>query len=200
MGCFGGLLIFCFPLWFLAVRCFEGEFVVPFVRFVDDLVEVFCGEFLLGGGCCVCSCMPEVVCGPVCSVDHVGLFVEVFRRGGQCLRPHMLGVQGVIMEIQPLLSPCPNDPAVCIVVDGVFLVVATHRAVAMVFLSESPLGAPSAKDGVPTSEADSWREVFHNALQVAHAPACVDAWPSFQVPESEVCPYFFVHVECGETS
>ena len=53
---------------------------------------------------------------------------------------------------------------------------------------------------MPTREADSWREVFHDALQVAHASACVDAWPSFQVPESEVCPYFFVHVECGETS
>ena len=66
---------FCFPLWFLAVRCLEGEFVVSFVRFVDDLVQVFCGESLLGGGCCVCTCVSEVVCGTVCSVDHVGLFV-----------------------------------------------------------------------------------------------------------------------------
>ena len=65
----------CFPLWFLAVRCLEGEFVVSFVRFVDDLVQVFCGESLLGGGCCVCTCVSEVVCGTVCSVDHVGLFV-----------------------------------------------------------------------------------------------------------------------------
>ena len=104
------------------------------------------------------------------------------------------------MEIQPFLSPRANDPAVCVVVDGILLVVATHRAVAVKFLSESSLGAPSTKDGVPTREADTWREVFHDALQVAHAPACVDAWPSFQVPESEVCPYFFVHVECGETS
>ena len=53
---------------------------------------------------------------------------------------------------------------------------------------------------MPACEADSWREVFHDALQVAHASACVDAWPSFQVPESEVCPYLFVHVECGSTS
>ena len=104
------------------------------------------------------------------------------------------------MEIQPFLRPCANDPAMCVVVDGVLLVVATHRAVAVVFLSEAPFGEPSAKHCVPAREADSWREVFHDALQVAHASACVDTWPSFQVPESEECPYFFVHVECGETS
>lgn len=48
------VFFFAFPLWFLAVRCLEGELVAPFVRFADDLVKVFCGEFLLGGGCCVC--------------------------------------------------------------------------------------------------------------------------------------------------
>ena len=37
-----------FPLWFLAVQVFKGEFVVTFVRFVDDLVKVFCCESLLG--------------------------------------------------------------------------------------------------------------------------------------------------------
>ena len=48
------VFFFGFPMWFLAVWCLEGEFVVSFVRFVDDLVQVFCGESLLGGGCCVC--------------------------------------------------------------------------------------------------------------------------------------------------
>ena len=104
------------------------------------------------------------------------------------------------MEVQPFLRPRADDPAVCVVVDGVFLVVTTHRAVAVVSLSESALGAPSAKDGVPTREADSWREVLHNALQVVHAPACVDARPSWQMPKSKVCPDLFMHVECGETS
>ena len=153
---------------------------------MDDLVQVFRGESLLGGGCCVCSSVSEVGCGPVWCVDHVGLFVEVFRCSGQCLCPHVLGVHGVIVEIQPFLRPCPNDPAVCVVVDGVLLVVTTHRAVAVVFLPEAPFGAPSAKHRVPAREADSWREVFHNALQVVHAPACVNAGPSFQMPKSKV--------------
>ena len=68
------------------------------------------------------------------------------------------------MEIQPLLSPRANDPAMCVVVDGVFLVVASHRAVAVVFLPDTALGAPSAENCVPACEADSWREVFHDAL------------------------------------
>ena len=143
-GLFWRSSFFCFPLWFLAVRCLEGEFVVSFVRFVDDLVQVFCGESLLGGGCCVCTCVSEVVCGTVCRVDHVGLFVEVFRCSGQCLCPHVPGVQGVVVEIQPFLRPRADDPAVCVVVDGVFLVVTSHRAVAVVSLPETALCAPSA--------------------------------------------------------
>ena len=145
---------------------------------MDDLVKVFCGESLLGGGCCVCTCVSEVVCGPMCRVDHVGLFVEVFRCGGQCLCPHVPGVHGVVVEIQPFLRPCANGPAVCVVIDGVLLVVATHRAVAVVFLSEAPFGAPSAKHRVPAREADSWCEVFHDAPQVVHAPACMNTRPS----------------------
>ena len=104
------------------------------------------------------------------------------------------------MEIQPFLRPCANDPAVCVVVDGVLLVVATHRAVAVVFLSEAPFGAPSAKHRVPAREADSWCEVFHDAPQVVHAPTCMNARPSLQMPKCKMCPDFFVHVECGETS
>ena len=111
---------------------------------MDDLVQVFCGESLLGGGCCVCTCVSEVVRGPVCRVDHVCLFVEVFRCSGQCLCPYVPGVQGVVVEIQPFLRPCADDPAVRVVVDGVFLVVTSHRAVAVVFLPETALGAPSA--------------------------------------------------------
>ena len=111
---------------------------------MDDLVQVFRGEFLLGGGCCVCTCVSEVVCGTVCRVDHVGLFVEVFRCSGQCLCPHVPGVQGVVVEIQPFLRPRADDPAVCVVVDGVFLVVTSHRAVAVVSLPETALCAPSA--------------------------------------------------------
>ena len=146
---------------------------------MDDLVQVFRGESLLGGGCCVCTCVSEVVCGPVCRVDHVGLFVEVFRCSGQCLCPHVLGVHGVIVEIQPFLRPCANDPAVCVVVDGVLLVVTSHRAVTVVFLPESALGAPSPQDGVPASEADSRREVAHDALKILHASAGVNARPPF---------------------
>ena len=63
------------PFRAFAVRGLEGELVVAFVRLVDDLVQVFSGESLLSGGCCVCSCVSEVVCGPVCCVYHVGLFV-----------------------------------------------------------------------------------------------------------------------------
>ena len=85
-----------------------------------------------------------MVRGTVGCVDHVGLFVEVFRCGGQCLCPYVLGVHGVVVEIQPFLRPCANDPAVCVVVDGILLVVTTHRAVAVVFLPETALGAPSA--------------------------------------------------------
>ena len=72
-----------------AMRRLEREFVVPFVRFVDDLVQVFRGESLLGGGCCVCARVSEVVRGPISRVDHVCLFVEVFRCGGKCLCPHV---------------------------------------------------------------------------------------------------------------
>ena len=72
VGSFGGS---CFPLRVFPLRVFQGEFVLTFVCFVDNLVKVFCGESLLGGGCCVCTCVSEVVCGPVCGVDHVGLFV-----------------------------------------------------------------------------------------------------------------------------
>ena len=111
---------------------------------MDDLVQVFRGESLLGGGCCVCSSVSEMVCGTICCVDHVGLFVEVFRCSGQCLCPHVPGVQGVVVEIQPFLRPRADDPAVRIVVDGVFLVVTSHRAVAVVPLPETALGAPSA--------------------------------------------------------
>ena len=153
-----------FPLWFLAVQVVKGEFVVTFVRFVDDLVKVFCCESLLGSGCSVCSCMSEVVCGTVGCVDHVGLFVEVFRRGGQRLGPYVLGVQWVVVKTQSFLCPRANDPAVCVVIDGVLLVVTSHRAVTVVFLPKSPLGAPSPQDGVPASEADSRREVSHDAL------------------------------------
>ena len=153
-----------FPLWFLAVRRFKGKFVVTFIRFVDDLIKVFCCESLLGSGCCVCSCMSEVVSGTVCGIDHVCLFVEVFRRGGQRLCPYVLGVQWVVVKTQSLLCPRANDPAVCVVIDGVLLVVAPHRAVAVVFLPKPPLGAPSPQDGVPASEADSRREAFHDAL------------------------------------
>ena len=112
----------------------------------------------------MCSCMSEVVCGTVDCVDHVGLLVEVLRRGGQRLGPDVLGVQGVVVETQSVLGPCANDPAVGVVIDGVLLVVAPHRAVTVLFLPESALGAPSSKDSVPASEADSRCEVFHNAL------------------------------------
>ena len=112
----------------------------------------------------------------------------------------MSGVQRVVVEVQPLLCPCADDPAVRVVVDGIFLVVTSHQAVAVVFLPEPALGAPSAKNGVPAREADSWREVLHDALQVVYAPVSVDAGPSFQMPKSKVCPDLFVHVECGKTS
>ena len=91
----------------------------------------------------------------------------------------MPGVQGVVVEIQPFLCPCADDPAVSVVVDGVFLVFATHRTVAVVSLPETALGAPPAKYGVPACEADPWREVFHDALEVVHASACVNARPPF---------------------
>ena len=133
-------------------------------------------------------------------VDHVGLFVEVFRRGGQRLGPYMLGVQWVVVKTQSLLCPIADDPAVCVVIDGVLLVVASHRAVTVVFLPKSALRTPSQQDGVPASEADSRREVFHDALQVVHAPACVNARPSLQMPKSKACPDLFMHVECGEAS
>ena len=107
-----------------------------------------------------------------------GLLVEVLRRGGQRLGPDVLGVQGVVVETQSVLGPCANDPAVGVVIDGVLLVVAPHRAVAVLFLSEAAFDTPSAEDGVPASETDSRCEVFHNALQVIHASACVDARPS----------------------
>ena len=81
-------LVFGFSRWFWGTFCFaafsfllavvwglEGEFVVAFVRLVDDLVQVFCGELLLGVGGCVCACVAEVVCGTICCVDHVCLFV-----------------------------------------------------------------------------------------------------------------------------
>ena len=108
----------------------------------------------------MCTRVSEVVCGPICRVDHVGLFVEVFRCGGQRLCPYVLGVQWVVVKTQSFLSPRADDPAVCVMIDGVHLVVTTHRAVTVVFLPESALGAPSPQDGVPASEADSRREVF----------------------------------------
>ena len=83
------------------------------------------------------------------------------------------------MKTQSLLCPRADDPAVCVVIDGVLLVVTSHRAVTVVFLPKSALGAPSPQDGVPASEADSRREVFHDALQVVHASACVNARPPF---------------------
>ena len=185
-----------FPLWFLPLWVLNGKFVITFIRFVDDLIKVFCGEFLLGSGCCVCSCMSEVVCGSVSCVNHVGLLVKVLRRGGQRLGPDVLGVQGVVVETQSVLGPCTNDPTMGVVIDGVLLVVAPHCAVTVLFFSEGAFGTPSAEDGVPASEADSRCEVFHNALHVIHASACVDARPSLQVPSGEVCPDLLMHVEC----
>ena len=93
-----------------------------------------------------------------------GLVCGDFRRGGKRLGPYVLGVQWVVVKTQSLLCPRADDPAVCVVIDGVLLVVASHRAVTVVFLPESALGAPSSKDGVPASEADSRCDVFHNAL------------------------------------
>ena len=53
-------------------------------------------------------------------------------------------------------------------------------------LPEAASGAPSAKDGVPTCEADPWCKVFHNTLEVVNAPACVNPRPAFQFPAVEV--------------
>ena len=108
--------------------------------------------------------MSEVVCGTVRCVDHVGLFLQVFRCGGQRLGPYMLGVQWVVVKAQSVLCPRANDPAVCVVVDGVLLVVTAHRSVTVLFLPKSALGAPSPQDGVPASEADPRREVSHHEL------------------------------------
>ncbi len=90
------------------------------------------------------------------------------------------------MEAQPVLGPCANDPAMCVMVDGVLLLFAPHCAVAVLLLSEAASGAPSAKDGVPACEADPWCKVFLNALEVANAPACVNPRPAFQLPAAEV--------------
>ena len=91
----------------------------------------------------------------------------------------MLGVQWVVVKTQSLLCPRADDPAVCVVIDGVLLVVASHRAVTVVFLPESALGAPSPQDGVPAGEADSRREVAHDALKILHASAAVNARTPF---------------------
>ena len=112
----------------------------------------------------------------------------------------MLGDEGVVGDAQPVACPVSDHGAECVVVNGVLLALTSHGAVAVHSSAESPACAPSAKNGVPACEADSWREVLHDALDVVDAPSRVDPGPPLYVPFAKVVADPFLHVECGELS
>ena len=82
------------PFVFLDRVLLEGGFVLPLVRFVDDLVEVFFGVAQLCFRVCV---GPEVVGGSVRSVNHVGCFEEVGVLGVVGLCPDVLAVEWIVV-------------------------------------------------------------------------------------------------------
>ena len=92
----GGL---CFFPVFLDRVLLEGGFVLPLVRFVDDLFEVFFGVAQLCFRVGVSAVMSEVVGGSVSSVDHVGCFEEVgvLRVVGLC--PDVFAVEWVVVKL-----------------------------------------------------------------------------------------------------
>ncbi len=122
--------------------------------------------------------MSEVVGCPVCCVDHVCLLEYVVGGGVQGLCPDVFRVGGIIGEAQPVASPVPNDRAEGVVVDGVFLVLTSHSAVAVHSLAEPSPCVPSAEYGVPAREADPGCHVFRYAFDVVDASSGVDAWPA----------------------
>ena len=112
----------------------------------------------------------------------------------------MFGVDGVVGDAQPVASPVPDNRAECVVVDGVFLVLTSHGAMAVHSFAEPSPCAPSAEYGVPAREADSGCHVFYDAFDVVDASSGVDPWPPLQVPFVEVFADPLLHVECGELS
>ena len=110
----------------------------------------------------------------------------------------MLGVEGVVVESQPVAGPVSDNGAESVVFDGVFLDFTPQCAVAVEFVAEASSGAPSAEYGVPTCEPYSGGHVFHGALEVVDASPGVDTWPPHEVPFGQVLPDPFLHVECGE--
>ena len=151
--------------------------MVPLVRGVYHLVEVFGGELLLCEVVDVGSCMSKVVGGSVCGVYHVCLFEGVFGGGVQGLSPDVFGVNGVVVEAQSVACPVPDDGAEGVMVDGVFFVFTSQGAVAVPLFPKTPPSAPSAEDGVPAREPNPGGHVFHDILEVVDATPGVDAWP-----------------------
>ena len=96
--------------------------MVSLIRSVHHLVQVFGGKLLLCDVVGVGACMSEVVGRPVCGVYHVCLFEGVFGGGVQGLCPDVFGVDGVVVEAQPVASPVSDDGAEGVMVDGVFFV------------------------------------------------------------------------------
>ena len=91
--------MFSFELLGVGVLGFECEFVGAFVRFVEDLVEVFFGVLLLGFVVRVRAIVPEVVRGPVGGVDHVCGLEEIRLGEVVCLGPNVFAVEGVDVEL-----------------------------------------------------------------------------------------------------
>ena len=89
----------------------------------------------------------------------------------------MFGVDGVVRDAQPVASPVPDNRTKRVVIDGVFLVLTSHGAVAVHFFAASPHSAPSAKYGVPAREADSGCNVLHDAFDVVDASSGMDPGP-----------------------
>ena len=112
--------------------------------------------------------------------------------------PDVLGVDGIIVEPQPVAGPVSDNGANSVVFDGVFPVFTPQCAVAVEFFAEASPGAPSTEYAVPTCEPNSGGRVFHDILEVVDASPGVDTWPPHEVPFGQVLPDPFLHVECGE--
>ena len=150
---------------------------------------------------CVDARVAKVVGGSVCSIDHVGREEELRLCEMGCVRPDMEGASAVKVELKSPASPVPNDRALGVVCQRVFLVNAAHKAVVVLPLAEPGGSAPYVVYGVPTCEADTRGQVGHGQSHVVDAFFGEDPGPAWELPMlGELGPDFLVGVVCRVVS
>ena len=88
----------------------------------------------------------------------------------------------VVVELESCGGPSPDDGAAGVVIDGIFVFLASHEACVVCFLAVAGSRAPSPEDGMPACEPDSRSEVRHDAFELVLASCGVDSWPTGQFP------------------